>query len=138
MTEQPNSTIEEQILAELKKTNKVITLSNGSKLESELARYATTDERKKIWALIDGKRDINELIQSSTLRKTPVYDFLSILEVAGLIERVRGKPPTRTIDFVPASWVELLQSQTTPTLEHTSSMAVQQTEKDTKPSDTNG
>lgn len=128
MTEQPPvASTDEQILAELKKMNKVTLLVNASKLEAELARYASTEERKKIWVLMDGTKEINELIQGSGLKKTPVYNFLAMLEAAGLVEKSHGKPPKRAIDFVPASWTELLLPQQTPTLEQATSASDQDT-----------
>lgn len=127
MTEQPPTSIDGQILAELKKMNKIILLVNAQKLESELVRYASTEERKKIWVLMDGTREINDLIQGSGLKKTPVYDFLAMLEAAGLIEKSHGRPPRRAIDFVPASWADLLHPQQTPTLEQAVSPSPQDT-----------
>jgi len=99
-----------KILAELKKMNKVMTLVNGDKVESELAKFATTPERKKIWVLMDGTRDINELIKASGLKQAPVYKFITALENARLVERSRGQPPTRIVDYVPAEWTELIKT----------------------------
>ena len=112
MTAAPNSSgddsINEEILAELRKMSKVMVLVNGDKIESQLAKYATTPERKKIWALMDGTRDMNELIKSSGLKQAQVYKFVTALENAGLVSRSRGQPPVRIVDFVPAEWAELI------------------------------
>lgn len=129
----------ERILAELRKMNKVMILANGDKLETELARYASTDERKKVWALIDGKRDINELIRGSGLKKSLIYSFLAMLEEANLIEKSHGKPPMKTLEFVPASWVELLESKNVQTLEQSvDASKVQNLNKDSQGDAGNG
>ena len=53
--------VDEEILKELKKISKIITISNGSVIEKELSKFATTDKRKQIWALIDGKRNSDQI-----------------------------------------------------------------------------
>ena len=103
---------EEEILKELKKISKIITLSNGKMLEVEIAKYASTNDRKKIWVLIDGIRQADEIVKISGITQAPVYKFLKILEDSGLIERQRGKPPQRLLDYVPAEWIDLVQTDT--------------------------
>ena len=105
------------LLAELKKLNRVLLLSNGSRLESELERFATTASRKKVWVLMDGKTDINAMIGPSGLARSKVYGFIGMLEGAGLAEKRHGQPPTRAIEFVPASWAELLHQDPGVTLD---------------------
>ena len=101
---------EEEILNELKKISKIITISNAPTIEKELSNYATSEDRKKIWVLIDGNRQADDIVKISGLTQAPVYKFLKILEDSGLIERQRGKPPKRLLDYVPADWVELVQT----------------------------
>lgn len=99
---------EEEILKELKKISKIITLSNGKVLENEIAKYASTNDRKKIWVLIDGIRQADEIVKISGITQAPVYKFLKILEDSSLIERQYGKPPQRLLDYVPAEWIDLV------------------------------
>ena len=94
-------------LVELKKISKILILANAKAIESELSKYATTDERKKIWVLIDGQKKPKELAQSLGITERAVYNFLKVLETAELIENPWGKAPRRLLDYVPASWVEL-------------------------------
>lgn len=98
---------DQAILKELKKMNRILTLSNGPLIEQELAKYATSDERKVIWVLIDGAKQAPEIAQIIKKTKRAVDMFLQTLEDAELVERPYNKPPLRTIDYVPASWVEL-------------------------------
>jgi hypothetical protein len=98
-------------LAELKKISKVLTMVNAKTIENELAKYATTDERKRIWVLIDGKRMSGEIAISSGVTRRSVDIFLKSLETAELIESPWGKPAKRILDFVPASWLELIKPE---------------------------
>ena len=88
--------------------------SNGKRLESHIGKYATTNKRKKIWVLIDGKRQVNDIAQVIGITPRGVNMFLKILEDASLIERPSNKSPIRIADYVPAKWVELLQTVTKP------------------------
>lgn len=99
-------------LAELRKISKLITLVNGEALEKELAKYATTEERKKVWVLINGERVPDELTKNSGMKQSALYSYLKILSNADFIEVPHGKAPKKKLEFVPASWLELLQSET--------------------------
>lgn len=106
-------TVDEDILKELKKISWVMTLSNGPVIEKELEKYATSDDRKKIWVLIDGNRQADEIAKIIGKTKRAVDIFLKTLEDASLVERPYNKPPTRSLDYVPASWNELLENTRT-------------------------
>lgn len=123
---------EEEILKELRKMSKILIMSNGVNLEKELAKYATNDDRKRIWVLIDGNRQADDIVKTTGLTKTPVYDFLKILGDSDLIERQRGKPPKRLLEYVPAGWVELIQieSKQSDKEEQTIPMQQSETQKD--------
>lgn len=104
----PETNLTHQILNELRKMSKILILSNGSKLEEELGRYATSDERKKMWVLIDGKRKTADIAKDVGTTTRSVERFLKILEDAELItERRYGEPPVKMIAYVPASWLEI-------------------------------
>ena len=101
---------EEEILKELRKISKVITISNGDALEKELSKYASTDERKKIWVLIDGKRNSEQIANEIGITKRTVDLTLQNFESAILIEeRKYGIPPKRILDYVPSSWSSLVK-----------------------------
>lgn len=101
--------IDEDALKELRKISKIITISNGSALETELAKYATTNERKIIWVLIDGKNPAENIAKTINKTKRTVDLFLGILENAELIEeRKYGVSPVRLLDYVPPEWIQLI------------------------------
>jgi DNA-binding transcriptional ArsR family regulator len=121
----------ELILNELRKMNKILALSNGSKLELEIAKYATTAERKMIWGLIDGEMQAPQIASRINKTKRSVDHFLQILEDAELLEKRKyGRPPKRTIEFVPAQWTELLHAGAALTLEQATVQSQAQTEPD--------
>jgi hypothetical protein len=96
-------------LNELKKISRLLILANGEAIEKELSNYATTDERKKLWIFIDGEKQPNELSDCSGVKIAAVYNFLKALTSASLIENLHGKPPKKVIEYVPASWLELIK-----------------------------
>jgi len=99
-------------LAELKKITKILLLVNTEQLESQLSKYATTDERKRVWVLINGQSQPDELALGSGMKKRSVYDFLKILVNAELIENPYGKAPKKILEYVPASWLDLMKTET--------------------------
>lgn len=100
---------DEEILKELKKISKIITISNGSVIEKELSKFATTDKRKQIWTLIDGKRNSDQIAKEIGITNQAVVITLQHFESAELVEeRKYGIPPKRVLDYVPAEWIELL------------------------------
>lgn len=101
-------------LMELRKITKILTLAHGDSLERAIAKYASTDNRKIIWVLIDGSNMPNDIIRkmgTTRIKRRTVYDFLEVLEEVKLIVNPKRKPPKRLIDFVPSSWIELYEKK---------------------------
>ena len=96
-------------LAELKKISKILALVNAKAIEVELSKYATTKERKRVWVLIDGQRGSREISKLIGITERGVNKILRVFETAELIENLWGKPPKRLLDYVPASWLELVR-----------------------------
>jgi len=95
-------------LAELRKISKILILANTKAIENELSKYATTEDRKRVWVLINGKRMTKEIAQSIGVSQRAVDKFLKVLETAELIENPWGKPSKKMLDYTPPSWVELV------------------------------
>jgi len=96
-------------LAELRKISKILLLVNASVIESELGKIATSEDRKKMWVLIDGVRMPSDIATQLKVTARAVRYFLDGLTAAGFIENPRGEPPKKILDYVPPSWIELLQ-----------------------------
>lgn len=118
------------ILRELKKISKILLLTNAAVVEEELAKIASTDDRKRMWVLIDGSRMPKDIANEARVTQRAISYFLNAAEAAGLIEYKHGEPPRRVLDYVPASWIELL----TPT--QTAETVDNQSEKPQAPLDT--
>lgn len=95
-------------LSELRKISKILILANVKTIETELSKYATTDDRKRVWILLDGQRMTKDIAKIIGIKRRAVGIFLKILENAELIENLRGKPPKKIIDYVPPAWLELI------------------------------
>jgi hypothetical protein len=101
--------IQDPVLEELRKISKILTLVHGEAIEKELSKVATSDERRKVWVLIDGVRTAKEIAREVGITLRSVNRFLSIAARADLVNNPRGKPPKRMVDYVPPSWIELVK-----------------------------
>ncbi len=102
---------DQEVLRELRKISKVLTLSNSAVIEQELNKIASTNERKQVWVYMDGQRMLQDL--ASLVKVTPqaVGQFLNAGVAVELIEYERGKPPRRILDYVPPDWLSLVNLQ---------------------------
>lgn len=97
-------------LEELKKIRKILTFAHGDILENELSKIASTDERKKVWILINGKllpKDIASKVDN--IEVAAVYNFIRDLEKAEWIENPSRKAPKKVVDYIPPTWLKLLE-----------------------------
>jgi hypothetical protein len=99
-----------QELIELKKISKILAIINSQALENELGKYATSNDRKKVWVLINGERSPDKLITDSGMKQRALYKYLKLLTDADMIEMQYGQPPKKKLDFVPPTWANLLQT----------------------------
>ena len=97
------------ILTELRKISKLLTLVYGDTIERELGKIANTEKRKVMWILMDGVRMAKEIADTVGVTEMAVSKFLKELTLAEFAENPRGKPPRRLIDYVPPSWINLLE-----------------------------
>ncbi len=99
-------------LKELEKISRILMLAHAKEIETELAKYATTDERKKIWVLIDGKNMPKNMAKlAGNVKVRAIEIFLKQLAKAKLIENPSRKPPSKLVDYVPLSWIELFEKE---------------------------
>jgi len=99
-------------LKELKQITKILMLANAEILKNELKQYATTDNRKIIWVLIDGTRMSKDIARSiRDITEDAVNKFLQLLEKANLIENPPRKPPVKLLDYVPPEWLALFEKE---------------------------
>lgn len=104
-----NMADQDATLKELKSILKVLILTNANAIEKELSKVATTDERKKMWILMDGKRMSKDIANEAGVTKMAVSKFLNAGVAAELIEYIKGEPPRRILDYVPPTWINFVK-----------------------------
>lgn len=103
---------QEDIVRELRKISKVLTLSNSIAIEKELSKFASSKERKQMWIMIDGKRKREEIAAAAKVTPQGAGQFLIRGAALGFIEYEKGKPPRRVLDYVPPEWLSLVEIST--------------------------
>ena len=101
--------MDDEVLRELKKITKVLILSNARIIEAELEKIVSTDDRKKMWILIDGNHMPQDIAKQVGVTAQAVSKFLLIAKAAEFIEYSRNNPPRKILDFMPPSWLELME-----------------------------
>ncbi len=99
----------EPIVSELKLITKILIISNAGQIEVELGKLASTDERKKMWTLIDGKNMAKDIARLLKVSERGVNHFLKRATDAGFIDNPPRRPATRRLDYVPPSWLDLVE-----------------------------
>jgi hypothetical protein len=106
--------MEDDVLRELKKITKILILSNTRIIEAELEKIVSTNDRKKMWMLIDGNRGPQDIAKQIGITPQAVSKFLLTAKAAELIDYSRNIPPRKILDYVPPSWLELIETPVTP------------------------
>ena len=97
------------VLRELRIISKILLFANSAAVEKELEKVAPTEERKKVWVLIDGKRMPKDIATDGKVGERTVNYFLIAASAVDIVEYTKGKPPRRSLDYVPPAWVELVK-----------------------------
>ena len=104
---------DDHVLFELRRISKILLLANSVAIENEIAKFANSDTRQKMWILIDGKQMPKDIANTVGVTPAAVSYFLTALAAAGLIKYTQREPPEKILDYVPPSWVELLIKEKT-------------------------
>lgn len=97
----------DELLREIRNMSRVILLANAKVIEGELAKIATTIERKKMWVLMDGVRRPKDIATIVKVTPMAVSYFLSAGTAAKLVDYRPGEAPRRAVDYVPPTWIDL-------------------------------
>ncbi len=98
---------EDSIMAlydEVSKIRQLLEMLSRSVLKEELDKAATTEERKRIWTLLNGARRTEEIAQLAGVSQRAVQVFVKDLERADLIITRKRGYPRRRFDYVPSDW----------------------------------
>ena len=96
-------------LRELRTITRILLLSNSQAVKKEIEKICTSDGRKKMWVLCDGRHMPKDKEAEAGLSVGPISTFLNAGVAAGLIQYEKGEPPRRLLDYVPPEWIELIQ-----------------------------
>jgi hypothetical protein len=100
---------DEEALRELRTISKILLFANSAAVEKELEKVAPTEERKKVWVLIYGKRMPKDIATDGKVGERTVNYFLIDASAADIVEYTKGKPPRRSLNYVPPAWIELVK-----------------------------
>ena len=101
-------------ISELRKISRLLTLAYSERIEAELSKIASTDERKKMWVLVDGKNMPKDIARAAGVKSDRAVNyFLSQAASAGFVSNPPRIPPVRSIDYVPPTWLALLEPEPT-------------------------
>lgn len=92
------------LLEEVSKIRQLLEMLTRNVLKEELERIATTEERKRIWALCDGLRSTEEIAKEVGVTPRTVQRFVKELREADLITVEKRGYPKRRFDYIPADW----------------------------------
>lgn len=103
---------EQDVLRELQSISKILVLTNSQIVERELAKVASSDDRKRMWILLDGKHTTKDIASEVKVTPRAVRYFLADAERIGLVDFVNDFP-RRRLDYVPPSWLGLISTEPT-------------------------
>ena len=98
---------EDSIMAlydEVLKIRQLLEMLSRGVLREELEKTATTEQRRRIWTLLNGARRTEEVAHVVGVSQRAVQAFVSDLERADLIMTRRRGYPRRRFDYTPSNW----------------------------------
>lgn len=103
MSEQQNILLE-KIYEELSNVRHLLEMLLRSELTQNIEAVATTSERRKIYALLDGFSSTEEIAQKAHVSQRTVQAVVKDFSDAGLAVAFRRGYPKRVFDYVPSEW----------------------------------
>ena len=94
----------EEVHGELVKVRHLMEIMVRDELKKSLEQLLTTQERRKIYALLDGLSGTDEIAQKVGVSQRLVQLLVKDLSDAGLVTFGRRGYPRRTFDYVPSEW----------------------------------
>lgn len=92
------------LLEEVSKIRQLLEMLTRNVLKEELERIATTEERKRIWALCNGLRSTEEIAKEVGVTPRAVQRFIKKLREVDLITIEKRGYPKRRFDYIPSDW----------------------------------
>ena len=96
--------LQEKILSELVEIKQLLLLNSRDIIKQELNQVASTDERRKIWGLMDGLTSTSEIAETVKITPRTVQIFITQLEEKELVVTEKRGYPKRRMDYIPSDW----------------------------------
>jgi len=93
-----------KLYEEITKIRQLLELLARDSIKRELEQVATSDERKKVWALCNGFLSTTDISQKVAISQRAIQIFLKELQDADLITVEKRGYPKRKFDYVPSGW----------------------------------
>lgn len=103
MSEQQNNLLE-KIYEELSNVRHLLEMLLRNQLTQSIESVATTSERRKIYALLDGFSNTEEIAQKANVSQRTVQAIVKDLSDAGLVVAERRGYPKRVFNYIPSEW----------------------------------
>lgn len=100
-----------EINESLKVIRKLTEIQLRGPIKDELAQFASSNERKKMWMLCDGALSTIEMSKKVGVSPRAVQYFVQDGLKAGFIRVDRRGYPSRTIDWIPPEWERVTGSK---------------------------
>jgi len=94
----------ERIYDELVKVRYLLEIAIRSELKKEIEKIVTTDERRKIYALLDGFSNTEEISKKAGVSQRAVQLLVKELVDAGFVVVEKRGYPKRVFDYIPPEW----------------------------------
>jgi hypothetical protein len=77
----------------------------------QIEKIVSTNERKAVWFLCNGKLTREGIVRKSGVSLRTVTTFIDLAKTLGLLEeeKEKGGHPWRVIDYAPSEWKKLLK-----------------------------
>jgi DNA-binding transcriptional ArsR family regulator len=102
MAEEQN--ILEKIYGELVNVRHLLEIAIRNELKKEIEKTVTTDERRKIYVLLDGFSSTEEISKKAGVSQRAVQLLVKELADAGFVIMERRGYPKRVFDYIPSGW----------------------------------
>lgn len=93
-----------RILEEITKSRQLLEILARGVIKEDLEKVATTNERKKIWALCNGSLSTEEIAKRVGVSQRTVQRFIKELLELDLVVIERRGYPMRKFDYIPSDW----------------------------------
>ena len=94
----------EELHGEMVKVRHLLEIMVRDQLKKSLEQSVTTEERRKIYALMDGISGTDAIAQKAGVSQRSVQLLVKELLDAGLVSLEKRGYPRRTFDYIPSEW----------------------------------